>query len=98
MISPKLNQNHPEMKWYTLLALICFSVLGSCNNETSKSAAETTPKLDGSWQLTYISGPRIAFDGLYPDKKPMLVIDQGEGRYGCFAHGSAPCATRLTLR
>lgn len=31
-----------------------------------------TSKLYGDWELNYISGPRIAFDGLYPDKKPQI--------------------------
>lgn len=34
-------------------------------------------KLDGDWQLNYISGPRITFDGLYPQKKPVLSIKPG---------------------
>ncbi len=29
-------------------------------------------KLNGSWELSYITGPRIAFDGLYPGNKPQL--------------------------
>jgi heat shock protein HslJ len=32
-------------------------------------------RLTGSWELTYISGRRIAFEGLYPDKKPWITID-----------------------
>lgn len=31
----------------------------------------------GTWELEYITGPRIAFDGLYPDKKPVLVYEGG---------------------
>ena len=31
--------------------------------------------LNGSWELNYISGPRIAFNGLYPDKKPTITFD-----------------------
>ena len=34
----------------------------------------TTTKLNGTWQLNYITGPRMAFDGLYPDKKPTLIF------------------------
>ena len=29
----------------------------------------TTDALDGTWQLNYITGPRIAFDGLYGSHK-----------------------------
>ncbi len=32
-------------------------------------------KLSGTWDLNYISGPRIAFDGLYPDKKPYISFN-----------------------
>ncbi len=31
--------------------------------------------LDGTWNLNYISGLRIAFDGLYPDKKPFVSFN-----------------------
>ncbi len=34
-----------------------------------------TDKLRGTWELNYISGPRIAFDGLYPDKKPFISFN-----------------------
>lgn len=35
-------------------------------------------KLDGNWELNYISGIRIAFDGLYPDKKPFIRFELGQ--------------------
>lgn len=31
--------------------------------------------LAGTWELDHISGPRIAFDGLYPNKKPTITFD-----------------------
>lgn len=34
-----------------------------------------TSKLNGTWELNYITGSRIAFDGLYPNKKPTIVFD-----------------------
>lgn len=30
--------------------------------------------LTGTWELNYISGKRIAFEGLYPNKKPQLIF------------------------
>lgn len=30
--------------------------------------------LNGTWELDYISGPRIAFEGLYPNKKPTITF------------------------
>src|SRR5690606_27494349 len=41
---------------------------------------ETNAQLEGTWELDYISGPRIAFAGLYPNKKPILTFDMAEGR------------------
>ncbi|MDJ1480758.1 META domain-containing protein [Cytophagaceae bacterium YF14B1] len=32
------------------------------------------PFLDGTWELTYISGPKITFDGLYPNQKPSITL------------------------
>ncbi|MEJ7586610.1 MAG: META domain-containing protein [Ferruginibacter sp.] len=44
-------------------------------------------KLNGTWQLNYITGPRIAFTGLYPGKKPTLVFNLSStgasGNTGC---------------
>ena len=34
-----------------------------------------TAALTGTWELNYITGTRIAFDGLYPNKKPTLKLD-----------------------
>ncbi len=31
--------------------------------------------LGGTWELDYISGSRIAFGGLYPDRKPVIAFD-----------------------
>lgn len=40
----------------------------------STSSAGIPAALLGTWELNYISGKRIAFEGLYPDKKPQLVF------------------------
>lgn len=43
--------------------------------------------VNGTWELSYISGPRIAFDALYPQQKPTLVISmpntKATGNSGC---------------
>lgn len=31
--------------------------------------------LNGTWEVDYISGARIAFEGLYPNKKPTIIFD-----------------------
>ena len=33
---------------------------------------QSAEKLTGQWELNYITGVRIAFNGLYPDAKPSL--------------------------
>jgi len=45
------------------------------NEPTMTGNRMTDSKLAGSWELTYISGIRIAFEGLYPDRKPWISID-----------------------
>ena len=34
-----------------------------------------TASLDGTWELNYVAGPRIAFNGLYPNNKPTITFD-----------------------
>ena len=44
----------------------------------------------GTWELEYITGPRIAFEGLYPDKRPTMIIkENGEfaGNTSCNGMG-----------
>ena len=67
------------MKRFTLLLAIAFGVLASC---TSKKVVTTSgsDSLEGNWELTYISGPRIAFDGLYPNQKPNITFNLKEDR------------------
>ncbi|MFG4004864.1 META domain-containing protein [Flavobacterium aquidurense] len=63
-----------------ILALLLLSVvLISCNvSKTQKN--NSVSKLDGTWELNYISGPRIAFDGLYPNKKPSITFNVKENQ------------------
>lgn len=46
-------------------------VTGDTNSKVA--AGQASP--DGTWELDYISGTRIAFEGLYPNKKPILKLD-----------------------
>jgi heat shock protein HslJ len=59
------------------LTLFC-SVLISCNSV--KTANGQQAALQGAWELNYISGPRIAFSGLYPDNKPTITFNLKEDR------------------
>ncbi len=46
------------------------------------SISQSTPnaKLDGTWELDYISGSRITFEGLYPNNKPTIQFDMEKGQ------------------
>ncbi len=61
--------------------------LTTVQDKQPATAADTLRELEGSWQLNYISGPRIAFDGLYPDNKPTISFDiagaRVSGNTGC---------------
>lgn len=64
-------------KLILVLTVSCLAFIGC---KSSQSSMKTTASLDGTWQLNYISGPRIAFDGLYPDKKPTISFDTKENK------------------
>lgn len=78
------------MKKIILLSAFIGFLLISCSSKSSTTeqdgADEATAKespvsdIDGIWELNYISGPKIAFEGLYPDKKPFLSFNTKEGR------------------
>lgn len=36
-------------------------------------------EMAGTWELFYITGKRIAFQGLYPDAKPTITFETGSG-------------------
>ncbi|MCV9926189.1 META domain-containing protein [Flavobacterium sp. LS1R49] len=51
-------------------------ILFSCNSAQNKTTtSKPLAQLNGTWELNYITGPRIAFDGLYPNKKPTINFD-----------------------
>lgn len=64
--------------WVVLAAIV---TLSSCNTlKNTVDASSDLSKLGGRWELNYISGPRIAFNGLYPGKKPELFFELVEKR------------------
>ena len=65
------------MKKISLVVLFIYMSFVSCT--TSKPAMKTA-SLEGTWELNYITGPRIAFDGLYPNKKPIIAFDLKENK------------------
>jgi heat shock protein HslJ len=73
------------MKKYTFLLLSVFSLcLSACCSTKTKEVSTTQGKsdlYDFAWELEYISGPRIAFDGLYPDKKPYIQFKDAGSQF-----------------
>lgn len=59
------------MKKYVFAVVFLGLMISSCNVFKCKKEG-TTSKLEGTWELDYITGPRITFDGLYPNKKPTI--------------------------
>lgn len=57
--------------------IFCSFLLISCNVFKCEKN-DTVSKLEGTWELNYITGPRIAFNGLYPDKKPTINFNTKE--------------------
>lgn len=53
----------------TFLISISVLFLSSC---ATKKNVVSEKLYDTIWELEYISGPRIAFTGLYPEKKPKI--------------------------
>lgn len=62
------------MKFLQLINILSLAIIfASCSNsKLSKAEDQLT---DATWELEYISGPRIAFAGLYPDKKPTVAFN-----------------------
>lgn len=72
------------MKKHILTLLLPIFILG-CSG--TKTTAGKTNLSDGAWELEYISGPRIAFNGLYPEQKPYINFDGIKSQYG----GNSSC-------
>lgn len=60
--------------FFTLVFLSALLISCKCQKTTS------TSKIEGTWELNYITGPRIAFDGLYPNKKPTITFNTKENQ------------------
>lgn len=65
--------------------LVLSIVLIACKSTKTLSS---NASLAGEWELNYISGPRIAFEGLYPNRKPGIRFspetkDQVSGNTSC---------------
>ncbi|MEY8849229.1 META domain-containing protein [Psychroserpens sp. XS_ASV72] len=65
------------------IATLTFFINSCANKEASKSDLI----YNATWELEYISGPRIAFEGLFPEKKPTITFNKDtkkvEGTNSC---------------
>ena len=65
------------MKKQTLLLIAIISLfLVSC---TTNSLAKNDKMYSNAWELEYITGPRIAFKGLFPEQKPKIQFTKDSG-------------------
>jgi heat shock protein HslJ len=64
---------------FLLATLFSLLVSGCCSQKTSDGKAAF---YDVYWELEYISGPRIAFEGLYPEKKPYIRFTAADNQFG----------------
>ena len=62
------------MKKITLLLALTFGIFTSCDSKKAL-VPSGSQSLEGNWELNYISGPRIAFEGLYPNEKPNITFN-----------------------
>lgn len=74
------------MKNYIVL-IVSVLALSFTSCKPMKDTSKNADLYNTSWELDYISGPRIAFEGLYPDKKPYIKFDQATGQ----VFGNAGC-------
>jgi len=66
------------MKIIKILSLFIFTlIIGSCS--PTKNMTDNT-LFDSTWELEYLSGPRIAFEGLYPDRKPKITFNKSTNK------------------
>lgn len=75
---------------FTIMVAFVVSSCNSLKNTTPLSSNET-------WELEYISGPRIAFDGLFPNKKPQITFNTATSEVS----GTTSCngfTTKYTLK
>jgi heat shock protein HslJ len=67
-----------------------------------KRLSNDEAKLNATWELNYISGPKIAFEGLYPTKRPTLIFNLAEsevsGNSSCNGFGAKVTVEGATIK
>jgi heat shock protein HslJ len=62
-----------DMKKMNFIVTFIVLTLTACN--PIKNTTNSSDSLQGEWVLNFITGPRIAFEGLYPNQKPTINFD-----------------------
>ena len=78
-----------------ICTLILFTAV-SCKS-SKNSISKDIDKLEGAtWELVYLTGPRISFEGLFPKERPTLIFNLEENSIG----GSTSCnaySSKITI-
>lgn len=85
------------MKIQSILFVLCLCLITACGSQKEMTGSDKMPNsdqlYDTNWQLEYMSGPRIAFDGLFPDKKPEITFNKSTsevtGNNSCNAYSAS---------
>lgn len=81
------------MKKFILMSFVLCGFLIAC--KSTKNMASNKPadpaKLNGTWELNYITSSRMPFKDLYPDKIPTITFNVSEGKI----NGNTGCNTFL---
>lgn len=71
----------------TLFVCILALIMSGCT-----SLKNTIPLSSETWELEYITGPKIAFEGLFPENKPQITFNtekkEVNGTTGCNGFGT----------
>lgn len=82
------------MKNLLVLTVLLCSLFFACKSTKNAATPPTTAdsaKLTGTWELNFITASRVAFNDLYPDKKPAITFNVTEGKI----NGNTGCNTFL---
>ncbi|SDB36795.1 Heat shock protein HslJ [Flavobacteriaceae bacterium MAR_2010_188] len=88
------------MKIQPILFILCIALFTACG--TTKDMSKTDQLYNNTWELEYITGPRIAFEGLFPDKKPLITFEkdtnQITGNSGCNGYTAPYALNEMSLK
>lgn len=66
------------MKTVNIFSLFLLTLMLVACNSTQKKANDAL--FNTTWELEYLSGPRIAFEAVFPDKKPVITFNETTNR------------------